>query len=595
MSLLLLNFAVTDMTDKTSKHTPLGAVILITAMAALLQLPLLFFGIDMADLGFYMTHYAQVFDNPASVEYNYMYYLTGIVGGAWLKLCGWVGLPGIFGMRLLGMLCNLGCVWMVSMLSILIMRDWRPVAMAVALTVCGLFIIPITFCYDLLTALLTVGSLYLLLRSVEDGATRGFAIGSGILMGMALFARVANAAGVLYLLLYPIAYAYSRRDMWRQVIAWCLGWCAGVIAIVLLMLLKGDEGIFLANMQDLFSIASGHEGETSHGLRSMILAQFSVWGRIIDVAVKGALLVGFYVWIRRLNRSKWIFAICMLPVAILGIMLVMRTNITLLLAGVSLLGCVCVLALSGKGERRLRMFAAAGLLMMAVMPLGSDGGIMNNGVAALWMGLPPAMAYFANIGNLRKIKEWKLTAGMIPSAMFTAIVFLVCCRRMLLGGVYFDATPIREMTDQIDAPQAAWIRTSPERAVIINDIVAEVKKNVSPGDTLMVYGCGATVNYLTDTAPFIGCSWPEQLSASALRQRLQEASGKPAVLVLNFSTYGDSFGQPSQAYAEGADANIYHTPEKSGVVTAWLRAHDYRPITRSEYFTLYKPETTKEK
>lgn len=576
------------MIDKKTEQNPLRPVTLITALAALLQVPLLFFGIDMADLGFYMTHYAQVLDNPASVEYNYMYYLTGIVGGVWLKICGWIGIPGIFGMRLLGMLCNLGCVWLVSMPCVRIMRDWRPAAMSVALSVCGSFILPVTFCYDLFTALLTVGSLSLLLRSLEDGEARGYAFGSGILMGVALFVRVANAAGVLYLLLYLIAYVYTRRNMWRQVMAWCAGWCAGVTAIVLLMLIKGDGPIFLTNMEDLFSIAAGHEGETSHGLLNMISTQLSVWGRIMDVAVKGALLVGFFVWIRRSNRPKWLLALCLLPVAILGILLVMHTNITLLLAGVALLGCVCVLVLSGKGETRLRIFAAAGLLMMTVMPLGSDWGIMNNGAAALWMGLPPAMAYFANAGDLRKIKGWKLTAGMMPSGLFTLVVCLVCFRRMLLGGVYFDATPMRGMTGQIDSPQAAWIRTSPERARIINEIVAEVKNHVAPGDTLMVYGCGATVNYLTDTTPYIGCSWPEQLSAPALKRRLMRASGKPAVLVLNFSTYGDSFGKPSQAYADGADANIYHNPEKSGVVSAWLQEQGYRPIARTDYFTLYR-------
>ena len=572
------------------RNDPRRAILLITAMAAVLQLPLLFCGIDLADLGFYMTHYAQAYDHPASVEYNYMYYLTGIVGGGWLKLCGWPGIPGIVGMRLLGMLCNLGCVWMVSALSIRTWHDWRPAALSAALLICGGFILPVTFCYDLLTSLLTVGSLYLLLRSVGDDRKpeSGYAFGSGLLMGVALFARVANAAGVLYVALYGVAWVVTRRRVWRQALIWSAGWCAGVAAVVLLMMVKGDGAIFVDNMTDLMAIAMGSGGETSHGMSNMLSAQISVWSRIIQVAVQGAFLVGLYVWVRRRNWSRVVFALCMLPVAALGVMLVMRTHITLLLSAVVLLGCVCVLALAGRDEPRLRLFAAAGLAIMIVMPLGSDGGIMNNGVAALWMGMPPAMAYFSNAGHIRRIHGWKLTAGRLSALMFTLLVCLICCRRMMTGGVYFDSTHLRDMTGSIDAPEAKYIRTSPERARIINDILKGVRHHVSPGDTLMVYGCGTTINYLTGTLPYIGCSWPEQLSEQALSRRLNGSQGHPAVLVLNFSTYGGTFGKPSVAYAMGADANSYHTPAKSAIVSSWLARHQYRARVITPYYTLYE-------
>lgn len=60
------------------KHT-----VLTLAMAAIIQAPLLFYGVDLADTGFYMSFYEWIFKDPACVEYNFMYYLTGIVGGIW--------------------------------------------------------------------------------------------------------------------------------------------------------------------------------------------------------------------------------------------------------------------------------------------------------------------------------------------------------------------------------------------------------------------------------------------------------------------------------------------------------------------------------
>ena len=75
----------------------------------MMQLPLLMSGIDLADTGFYMTFYRYIYTSPESVEYNFMYWLTGIVGGAWLSI-----FPGIISLRVLAMLCNVGCALLVG-------------------------------------------------------------------------------------------------------------------------------------------------------------------------------------------------------------------------------------------------------------------------------------------------------------------------------------------------------------------------------------------------------------------------------------------------------------------------------------------------
>src|ERR1700748_3261150 len=61
----------------------------------LYQLLFIFQGIDFTDEGFYAAFYQQIFKDPASVQYNFMYWLSGVIGGAWLYLFPSYGLLGI--------------------------------------------------------------------------------------------------------------------------------------------------------------------------------------------------------------------------------------------------------------------------------------------------------------------------------------------------------------------------------------------------------------------------------------------------------------------------------------------------------------------
>ena len=50
-------------------------------LIALWQLMVATFGVDLCDSGYYLTFFENVFKAPASVEYNFMYYLSGVAGG----------------------------------------------------------------------------------------------------------------------------------------------------------------------------------------------------------------------------------------------------------------------------------------------------------------------------------------------------------------------------------------------------------------------------------------------------------------------------------------------------------------------------------
>src|SRR5450432_2535429 len=65
------------------------------------QFIFIFQGLDFTDSGFDADFYSRIFNDPSTVQYNFMYWFTGIIGGIWLKL--FPGL-GILGLRIAGVL-----------------------------------------------------------------------------------------------------------------------------------------------------------------------------------------------------------------------------------------------------------------------------------------------------------------------------------------------------------------------------------------------------------------------------------------------------------------------------------------------------------
>src|SRR5580765_719845 len=91
------------MTSNTAPATILGRMNtkVFLALLFLYQVIFIFQGVDLSDEGFYATFYQQIYKNPEATQYNFMFWFSGIVGGAFDYV--FHGL-GIWGMRLAGVL-----------------------------------------------------------------------------------------------------------------------------------------------------------------------------------------------------------------------------------------------------------------------------------------------------------------------------------------------------------------------------------------------------------------------------------------------------------------------------------------------------------
>ena len=550
---------------------------LVLALLVLYQLLGVFFGMDIADAGFYLTFYDNIFSHPESVEYNFMYYLSGVVGGTFQSLFPSMGMCG---MRLLGVAFNTLC----AVILYYAMRrhvDERAIALGCALVVASFIAPPYTLCYDLCTIVLYVLAITLLWRGMERDKAWMIALASAM-AGLNILVRIPNVLGLSMALVPVIRYFVERRrldlSLKRTACLTLAFLSAAALAIIIVLALMPERhySSFLNVLRDLRDIAADESGTASHSTGHMIMVQLKFYLTELWVAVKLAVPVGLYWWVHTRGKlPKWAsWAVKAVALAAF-VWFVYRMHPLQPLWVMCLVGGIMAIIKHWRQQSGLAWMALLGIGMMLVMPLGSDGAY-NNGSIITWAIAPVAAL-------------WWLHRSRVT---FPLVFIAVCAVRMVTGGAYFDGGPLWQKRYTIDNKRAAHIYTTRERADVLNTVLHGIEPHVKPGTVLMVYGSAPLMNYLTHTRPYLGCSWVEQLSAPMLEKKLTYAlkTGVPLVLQQKFDNLGPFWSEPNENFrTDYLHQDSYRDNRKLEVLNRFLDYGDYRVIYEDSHFILYQP------
>ena len=542
----------------------------------LYQLLGVFFGMDIADAGFYLTFYDNIFSHPSSVEYNFMYYLSGVIGGTFQQLFPSMGMCG---MRLIGVAFNTLC-GIILYYALRRHVDERALALGCALVVTSFIAPPYTLCYDLCTIVFYVLAITLLWRGMEKDRTWMIAL-AGVLAGLNILVRIPNVLGLSMALLPLIRYFAERQRLhldWKRPALHTLVFLATAalaVGMVLALMPEIHLSAFYSVMRDLRSIASDETGTASHTTGQMIMTQLKFYATELWVAVKLAVPVALYWWAHSRVGEKalsWLLK----AVALVGfVWFVYRMHPLQPLWIMCMAGGIMVIIEHWKRRSGLVWMAVLGIGMMLVMPLGSDGAY-NNGTIVAWAIAPVAAL-------------WWLHRSRVA---FPLVFIAVCAVRMVAGGAYFDGGPLWHKTYTVDNDRAAHIYTTRERAEVLNTVLRGIAPHVKSGTTLMAYGSAPLMNYLTHTRPYLGCSWVEQLSAPMLKKKLAYApkNGFPLILQQKFNPLGPYWSKPNENFrTDYGQQDTYRDNRKLEVLNEFLKFGDYHVIYEDTHFILYQP------
>lgn len=553
------------------------------------QLISVFWGFELCDSGFYMTFYDNIFKAPESVEYNFMYYLSGVVGGAFIAL-----FPdaGIFDIRLLGVANNMITVYLVYILFRKHIHV-SAIIIGVLLIIISYVALPMAFYNDLMTCLLYVLAVFYLFKGLRSNSNLWFII-SGIIVALNTFTRIPNVLDygiILLIILHKLYYGETVRRCVGKCLVFTLSFITGIIGVILLMKFLGHYEYFINNLRELTSVAEDDSGTSSHTVTNMIFAQVRIYYMVFKFGIKIFLL--YTILLLSLKYIRGILLQLLVRIAIFTVLgiLFYRENVVIILCTFSITGLIGNIFLST--NKAIKMLSWAGLSMILIIPLGSDGGMYNNGSIIYWLGLPMAISFYFSIKN--KILPPAVSVQTVRKTLLLtlAIYIFICGVKTIAEGVYFDGGPLFEKRFSIRNERTRHVYTSHERAIIINDLLAGIKPYIKENDCLFAYGSIPAINYMTRTKPFIGCSWPELLSVPLLKQKLNNYNGPlPAILRQKFDSIGKEFGAPDENYLIdcGVEAGTFKSNKKSRVINEFIEKNNYKIVFENQYFVLFLPQ-----
>jgi hypothetical protein len=552
----------------------------------IVQLLLAFQGIDVCDDGFVLTFYQQIFNDPSSVEYNFLYWFAGIVGGLWYQL---FEDGGILWFRILAIIVNTTTLLVTyNLLKSFIKRDYLILGLIMVLFVNDYGFL--SFYHNQLTALLNVLLIATLYRALKSNNSVLFAL-VGFILSFTVFTRMPNL--ILYALVLGIPFWNYLTDKSlvhsiKPIGLLVAGSVVGYVVIFLSLLNLGHLDIMKSAFVTVIDL--GGTEESSHNFRDLIIVQFYNYLAIfIELLKLGVFIVAIAIAAKYL-RHKVIFKWLTLGLTFLFFIYWFNTANIYPVYALCLIGSL-VLSFRKSINVELRLISFLSLISLLTISVGSAGGINNSGFMAIWIGLP----LFIHLVGTESLFRNQIKVIVVKSLIWVFFMSFSCVKvYQLMHQAYFDPGLRTDKIYAINSDKAKFIYTTERRAKIINDLLMQLENYIEPNDYLLAYDKIPMIHFLTETRPYMYNPWVWIYDYNSFEKKLHKAEGEikdlPIVVQQKFETIYE-FSEPQPDYMATDKTNTdFHSNERNTSMKDFLERNNYTVVWSNDYFNIYKSE-----
>jgi hypothetical protein len=582
----------------------------------ILETALAFQGLDLSDEGFLSIFYQRIFSDPSSVSYNFMFWLTGIIGGIWVKIFSPLGLWGI---RLAGAIVNaLTTILTYHLLRHYLNRD--NLKLGLLLVVLSLNNDIKVLNYNTLSSLFYLIIILLLFSGLKQNQWRKIFL-AGLFAGLNVFIRIPNILelgfilGIMYYH-YP-ANPFGKKAL-RQIILFLAGFLTGISAAVIIMYLIGHLPVFLDSINLLHEMSKGVRSDPGkdlggYGLFRLLnlfrsnMIQSLKYALIVLVFISGLLyLIGKSRTFSKFFQSATKVIVYLSVAAVFFLILNHRIDhftFLFFLNGAILLAAI--LLFSAPVDRDIKTLLFFGCFFLLSFPLGSGNGIYSAGRYCLWIALPITLDYllgirsFSNILTIYKSEEGYSRGLRVAEGQLTITKKLLMGIAVFAGFYYlfcypfFDRKNRLEMHYALQSRNLKGIYTTKKRAEIFNELLRASAKYLKPNDYAIAYDRIAMFYYATNTIPMLTNSLPAVYSPEMFRADLRISIEKhkilPPVIVQKIATTGDASKWPEEIVPENSISNELDA-EKNNILDSFLVRNNYKEVWSNLAFKILIPE-----
>jgi Dolichyl-phosphate-mannose-protein mannosyltransferase len=575
------------------------------------QIIFIFQGIDLSDSGFYATFYQQIYNAPETTQYNFMFWFSGIVGGA----VAWL-LPGLglWGIRLAGVLVTTSTLIVTYNL---LKRYLNPGYLKLGLLMVVLFINNNLkeVHYNDLSALLNMLTISFLFTGLKENKLWKLFL-SGLFVSLSTFTRLPNilCLGLGAAILYYAYYNKNSLKIWlTQALVFAAGFVVMTGLVLAFMKVIGHLDIFFNSIKLLSTMGSGGD-DSFYGPMVLIknfvntylaALKYTVFiaGIILltAIAVKLVSKYPFY--------KKWLFDIIKYAIVLFICIWLVKGKIdkeVILYFYTGVIVVTTVLILFTKKNTDIKLLSLMGAYILVTYPFSSSAGLFTVGIYSIWLSFPIVIDYLFNIRSVtttdipvvKKIANGKSQVLIDGSQLnqirnWTVIVCIFACLVFTYRYAFFDRHDRLKMTASIDNKYLRGILTTKERATALNEMLQESAKYLKPNDYMLSYQCMPMLNYATRTRPYMRNSYPWLYEAETFKAELykglEETKVLPVVIMQKIKTIGGSSNWPDPS---PEDVSIYEkrNEKRNAYMNEFMEANHYKEVWSNNVFRIFVPQ-----
>ena len=555
------------------------------------------YGVDISDVGLSINQYRFCFEDITSVYLPIL--LSELIGGVWLKICGFLSIPTYLCVEILWVLvCYYFCF-----ISYRLYRRYRDdalvlpaLALAVLFAKCNFHY----FIYATGVAVMALTGLYFLVRGLNEKKPL-FLSGSVFFIVMACLCKISSMMqfAVFAVLFYDF---YKKRDksyLIRQILFCILGFLAGLFVAFLLIQATCGLGEYTEMIKEMFLYAGN--SKDGHTIGNMIVSN-------AKGALRGALLIAACYLIslipKRWKKSVPVFLIgipAVIAVLIVGyfgglkglpgfsfLYGIIGAYINALAILVALIYICLILILRDRTySQEFKNLALCAGILTVIMPIGSNTGIQHICNESYFV-LPFIAVCIGE--RIRRTGFWAenerqggaegrlrrfLTGSHPVGVMLTLAVTVWCVGLTAYQSLYL--TRARMTTEkEVKAfvlPELRGISYEADMVDELEEITGFLKQYEGGERKLLVAGAAPILNYLSGIPPFNawcgGWIETEFITYEKIDAQLKEAELEPIVVFCKTAVEEDK--------------------PKIRLVVDFVEQHNYREVFATEEYTVCEP------
>lgn len=555
------------------------------------QILLTFQGLDLADTGFQLTAFRFIFEDPYSVQYSMMYWLSDVCGHFWMNI--WPN-GGLYWFRL-GWVILLSATFLTYLKRLVPLFGKNNAVIGIAVTM--VFILlggPECLNYDIFSTFgFALGLVVLYQGLLKNNPI--LLILSGLIFGISVFFKLSNLSSLAFLALIPFSAMLNRegfRIFLNKCFYWLIGFGLGIAIVVVFIQLAGHLDLFLNNLK--FVSTMGNDLQSSHGLKPMFLSYLSGYFNAFVILI--LFLTAVWIYSRYMAKlpslnAKKLQVILLISISVVVLFLtfflkdVFWSKIRYLFIGLMIFQGIGLI-IDKSARKELRLLSFAGLILLFIVPLGSDSGL-DKSIWGMWV-LGPILLSDADKSLFRFQGKSELQQPLFLKRVLLLVV-LITAMVHAWQTPYFDAGSRMMKTVAIKHPRLNCIYTSAKRSAVINELVNDGFPKINDEKYLLAFIEIPMLNYLSDKTPFISTSWPKlYYNPEKFRLKLDEAFLRrnefPAIIRQKQNTMlADWPDAPDPDYLE-YPADLSKWPEHGKILNEFIAKNEYQVVWENTMF-----------